>query len=130
MTSRDADPAKESCRGDSELRPAYPIEIRLLEIRGRGTCPFGVQLGDLFRSDGQIGAVCHWAAHTLLSWTTAVRSGGDVPWESEPGLARVCCPDPDNVVVFEVGRRAVESQQTADSCLSGRRASRRSEANA
>jgi hypothetical protein len=39
-----------------------------------------------------------------LPFTTALRFGGDVPWESEPGLARICCPDPDNLVVFEIRR--------------------------
>jgi uncharacterized repeat protein (TIGR04076 family) len=74
----------------------HPIAIRVVEIRGRGVCPLG--------SDLEVGAVCHWAAHTLLPFSTALRFGGDVPWESEAGLARICCPDPDNSVVFEIRR--------------------------
>jgi uncharacterized repeat protein (TIGR04076 family) len=90
-----------------------PIEIWVIEIRGRRACPLGLRVGDLFRSDRQIGAVCHWASHALLPWTTALRFGGDVPWESEPGLARVCCPDPDNVVVFEVRRSPLKQPTPA-----------------
>ena len=99
------------CTPDSldETPQGRPIQIRVIEIRGRGTCPLGLSVGDLFRSDRQVGAVCHWAGYTLLPWTTALRFGGDVPWEVELGLARVCCPDPDNVVVFEVRRRSAES---------------------
>jgi uncharacterized repeat protein (TIGR04076 family) len=82
----------------------HPIEIRAVEIRGRGTCPLDIRVGDLFRSDREVGAVCHWAAHTLLPLSTALRFGGDIPWEVESGLARVCCPDPDNSVVFEIRR--------------------------
>jgi len=82
----------------------YPIEVRVVEIRGRGICPLNIEVGDLFHSDREVGAVCHWAAHTLLPFTTALRFGGNVPWEPEPGLARICCPDPDNSVVFEVRR--------------------------
>jgi uncharacterized repeat protein (TIGR04076 family) len=82
----------------------HPIEVRVVEIRGRGICPLDIKVGDLFRSDRELGAACHWAAHTLLPFTAALRFGGDVPWESEEGLARVCCPDPDNSVVFEVRR--------------------------
>lgn len=82
----------------------HPIEVRVVEIQGRGICPLGIQVGAVFRSDREVGAVCHWAGHTLLPLTTAIRFGGDVPWESEPGLARACCPDPDNPVVFEIRR--------------------------
>lgn len=81
-----------------------PIEIRVVEIRGRGVCPLDIRAGDVFRSDRVVGAVCHWAAHTLLPFSTVLRSGGNVPWESEPGFARICCPDPDIPVVFEVSR--------------------------
>ena len=86
-----------------------PIEMCVVEIRGRGTCPLGLQVGDRFRSSREIGAVCHWAAHTLLPFTATLRFGGNLPWESEPGLARVCCPDPDNSVVFEVRRREIDA---------------------
>lgn len=82
----------------------HPIEIRVVEIRGRGVCPLDIKVGDVFRSDREVGAVCHWAAHTLLPFSAALRFGGNVPWESEPGFARICCPDPDNSVVFEVRR--------------------------
>lgn len=85
----------------------YSIVVRVVAIRGRGICPAGIKEGDVFRSDREVGAVCHWAAHVLLPLTTALRFGGNVPWEAEPGLARACCPDPDNSVVFE--RRRLEA---------------------
>ena len=86
-----------------------PIEVCVVEIRGRGICPLGLQVGDRFLSDGEVGAVCHWAAHTLLPFTATLRFGGNLPWESEPGLARICCPDPDNSVVFTVRRREIDA---------------------
>ena len=93
---------------DQATPAGQPLEIRALDIRGTGVCPLDIKVGDLFRSDREIGAVCHWAAHTLLPFTTTLRFGGDLPWESEPGLARACCPDPDNLVVFEIRRVAVD----------------------
>lgn len=88
----------------------HPIEVRVVQVLGRSTCPLGMQTGGKFRSDREVGAVCHWAAHTLLPWTAALRFGGDVPWESEPGLARVNRPDPDRSVVFQVRRLAVHAE--------------------
>lgn len=82
----------------------HPIEMRAVETRGRGMCPFDIRAGDVFRSDRKVGAVCHWAAHTLLPLSTALRFGGDIPWEVEPGPARVCSLDPDNSVVFGIQR--------------------------
>ncbi|HSR31321.1 MAG TPA: TIGR04076 family protein [Anaerolineae bacterium] len=82
----------------------HPIEMRAVEIRERGTCPLDIKVGDLFRSEGEVGAVWHWAAHTLLPLSTALRFDEDILWELEPGLVRVCCPDPDNSVVFEIQR--------------------------
>ena len=70
-----------------------PLAICMEEIRGRGTCPLGMETGGILRSDREVGAVCHWAA---------LRSGGDLPWESEPGSAWICGPDPDHSVVFEI----------------------------
>lgn len=81
-----------------------PIEVRAVDIRGRGICPHNIEVGDVFRSDREVGAVCHWAAHTLLPFTSVLRFVGDLPWETGPGLAWFCCPDPDNSVVFEIRR--------------------------
>lgn len=86
------------------MAAGYPIEVRAVEIRGRGVCPRNIEVGDVFRSDPEVGAVCHWAAHTLLPFTTALRFGGDLPWEEQTGVARICCPDPGNSVVFEIRR--------------------------
>lgn len=91
----------------AEMPRGSPIGMRV-EIRRRGACPLGLSVGDLFRSDRQVGAVCHWAGDTGLPWTTALRLGGDVPWKAEPGLERVCCPDLDKVAVLEVRRRSVQ----------------------
>ena len=73
-----------------------------------------LQVGDLFRSDCQIGAVCRWAAHPPLPRTMVLRFGDDAPCESESGLARGCFPDPDNLAVFELRRYDAGSQYPGD----------------
>jgi len=93
---------------DQATPAGQPLEIRALDIRGTGVCLLDIKVDDVFRSNREVGVVCHWAAHTILPFTTALRFGGDLPWESEPGLARVCCPDPDDPVVFEIRRVAVD----------------------
>jgi uncharacterized repeat protein (TIGR04076 family) len=57
----------------------YLIQVRAVEIRGRRVCPQGTKVGNVFRSDREVGALCHWAVHTRLPFTTALCFGGDLP---------------------------------------------------
>lgn len=89
---------------DSVKETGHPIAMRVTEIRGRGIGPTGTEAADVFRPDREIGAVCHWAAHTRLPFTMALRFGGDLASELEPGPAGLCRPDSDNSRVFEIRR--------------------------
>lgn len=82
----------------------HRLQIEVIDIMGRGTCPLGLRVGTRFGSIKELAEACHWAAHILLPLTTALRFGGDVPWQDEPGLARACCFDHHNPVVFEIRR--------------------------
>jgi len=102
-----------TCRGAvplEEHRSGHPIGNRVVPFRGRKPRPSDLQVVDLFRSDCQIGAVCHWAAYSPLPRTLALRFGDDAPYKAESGLARDCFPDPDILAVFELRRYAAESQ--------------------
>jgi tRNA pseudouridine55 synthase len=105
----------------------HPIRIRVIRIDGSGECPLGLEVGRTFHSDQDVAQACHWAMHSLLPWTTALRFGGDVPWETKPGIAHVCCPDPNNPVVFEVQRVQACNCDTCPERLQPFRAPRRSE---
>ncbi|MBU7014773.1 MAG: TIGR04076 family protein [Theionarchaea archaeon] len=80
------------------------IEIEVVRILEGGACPFGFKPGDIFQIDENPPAeLCHWAYLVILPFATALRFGGDIPWE-EKGICSVCCPDPKNPVVFEIRR--------------------------
>lgn len=102
-----------TCRGAvplEEHRSGHPIGNRVVPFQGRETCPLGLQVGNLFRSDCQIGAVCHWAAFSSLPRTMALRFGADALCESQARLARGCFPDPGNLAVFELRQYEAGSQ--------------------
>lgn len=88
--------------------PGRRLLCRVLEIRGPdgpGRCSYGHVVGD----EWEIGetcppGLCAWAFNALYPFATVLRFGGTLPWEPENGRARVCCPDPDNNVVFELRR--------------------------
>jgi uncharacterized repeat protein (TIGR04076 family) len=82
----------------------YIVDITVKEIWGKGECPLGHKVGEVFHiGDGKL---CHWAAHTIMPFATALRFGGLVPWrETKNDEIDISCPDPDNVVVFSLTRR-------------------------
>ncbi len=51
--------------------------------------------------------VCRWAYNSMYPFIAVLEYGGTLPWEPHPDRAYVACPDPHNVVVFEL-RRAGE----------------------
>lgn len=80
------------------------IEVHIVDILEKGECPFGYKVGDTFTFDTKTPPdMCHWAHLVILPFATALRFGGNIPWEKE-GVCRVCCPDPNNPVVFKIRR--------------------------
>ncbi|MFW9967676.1 MAG: TIGR04076 family protein [Candidatus Thorarchaeota archaeon] len=49
--------------------------------------------------------VCRWAYNSLLPFIAVLEFGGTLPWEPDSERAFVACPDPHNVVVFELIRK-------------------------
>ena len=38
----------------------------------------------------------------MLPFLTVMRFGGKFPWGNKDGSIQICCPDPENPVVFEI----------------------------
>jgi len=91
-------------RGDKEMKKTdTEIRVEIIEIMGSGKCPSGFQIGRSWViSDGICPeGMCAWAFNSILPFITTLRFNGRFPWREEP-MARVCCPDADNPVVFQV----------------------------
>lgn len=83
----------------------HKIKIKVIKILEKGECPLGLKVGDEFVFEHLPPQnFCHWAFHSLLPFITALRFGGNVPWEKKEGYCQVCCPDAENPVVFEISR--------------------------
>jgi len=85
----------------------YDIEIEVKRIDGIGICPVDHKVGDIFKVTGaeNVEGLCGWAYHAMLPFLTVLRFGGAFPWEKDKDKAVVCCPDPNNSVVFELRRK-------------------------
>lgn len=80
------------------------IEITIKEILGNGTCPLGHEVGETFNWPDDTGKMCPHAVYVVYPAVDVLRFGGVFPWEDDPDMTRICCPDPNNPVVFEIRR--------------------------
>ncbi|MFX0167901.1 MAG: TIGR04076 family protein [Candidatus Hodarchaeota archaeon] len=86
----------------------YRIIARVHELRqqpGKSPCRL-YKVGeefDLSKLDERA-KICRWAFNSLFPFLTVLEFGGALPWEPDPDRAYVACPDPHNIVVFELRR--------------------------
>ncbi len=97
---------------------SYKVIAEVFEIRsepGKQPCSL-YSIGDKFDlSDMEDRAkLCHWAFHSMLPFWSVLRFGGTLPWEPDPDVAYVACPDPNNVVVFKLSRTREQEEKAKD----------------
>jgi uncharacterized repeat protein (TIGR04076 family) len=90
------------------MSKVYRIIARVHELRqtpGKNPCRL-YKVGDEFdiTKPEERGKICRWAFNSMYPFITALEFGGVLPWEPDKDRAYVACPDPHNVVVFELRR--------------------------
>lgn len=72
----------------------------------KGNCVAGHKVGDAFEVSGTElkGYVCPAALNSFWAQIYAMKYGVVFPWAEPDGSALVCCPDPKNLVTFELRR--------------------------
>jgi uncharacterized repeat protein (TIGR04076 family) len=80
---------------------------KIAEIRGKGTCSYGHQPGEVFELKEVGSNICQWAMAAIFPFFTVLKFGGRFPWSRDPDRIQIACPDPDNVVVFEIWREKI-----------------------
>jgi uncharacterized repeat protein (TIGR04076 family) len=84
---------------------AESYKVRVKVISQKGSCEAGHKVGDEWLVDEKTpGGLCLFAFSSLLPSLTPLIFGGSFPWESDPDVTTVACPDADNPVVFELRR--------------------------
>ena len=74
------------------------IVIRVVGVRGK--CDYNHKKGQKYEHPFM--GLCPYAMHTLWPYITTLRFGGRFPWQKN-GKIRISCPNPDDLVVFELG---------------------------
>jgi len=89
----------------------YKVIAKISELRSEpsGNPCSMYQLGtefDLSKPEER-SKICRWAFNSMMPFIAVLEFGGALPWEPDPERAFVACPDPHNVVVFELIRKEV-----------------------
>ena len=80
-------------------------KVRIKVVSQKGTCEVGHKVGDEWVIDGKTPeGLCLFAFGSLLPTLTPLMFGGSFPWEKDPDMTTVACPDSQNPVVFELRR--------------------------
>jgi len=85
------------------MAESYKVNIRV--ISQKGTCEAGHTVGDEWLvGEKTPEGLCIFALGSLLPFIMPLMYGGSFPWEKDPDMTTVACPDAENPVVFEIRR--------------------------
>jgi len=85
------------------MAETYDVVVRV--ISQKGTCGPGHKVGDEWTiSSGTPEGMCLSAFDAIYPSLRVLRFGGEFPWESNPDVTSLACPDAENPVVFELTR--------------------------
>jgi len=85
------------------MAESYKVNIRVISQKGH--CEAGHKVGDEWLvGEKTPEGLCIFAFGSLLPFLTPLMYGGSFPWEKDPDVSTVACPDAENPVVFEIRR--------------------------
>ncbi len=86
------------------MAESYDVVIKV--ISQKGTCATGHKVGDewVLKDSKTPEGICLDAFDALFPSANVLIYGGTLPWESNPDIATVACPDAKNPLVLELRR--------------------------
>ncbi|MEO0226123.1 MAG: TIGR04076 family protein [candidate division WOR-3 bacterium] len=85
------------------MKKTYKVRVRIKSIEGK--CPMKFKVGQTWLIDKKTpGGMCQAAFHSIYSALRVFRFGGSHPWDKRRDITYVCCPDPENHVLYELRR--------------------------
>ena len=80
-------------------------EVAVSVVSQKGTCASMHNVGDEWVIwDKTPEGICLSAFASIYPVVQVLMFGGTLPWEADPDVAFVACPDPNNPVVFQLRR--------------------------
>ena len=93
----------EEADGGSDMAESYDVAVKV--VSQKGTCGAKHKVGDEWIIKGKTPeGICLSAFNSLFLSAQILGFGGVFPWESNPDVTTVACPDAENPVVLELRR--------------------------
>jgi len=84
---------------------AERYEVAIKVISQKGTCNYEHKVGEEWVLNTKTPeGICLAAFSSLLPNARVLMFGGSFPWEPDPDVSTIACPDAENPVVFELKR--------------------------
>jgi uncharacterized repeat protein (TIGR04076 family) len=84
-------------------------EVRIKLIGNQSPCHSGHKIGDEWVFDYMTpGGMCSLAHNAIYPFALTLQFGGTFPWQDEPDVTEVACPDGQVNNIFELRRRLKE----------------------
>jgi uncharacterized repeat protein (TIGR04076 family) len=81
----------------------YKIKVRVMGKKG--ICAHGHEVGEEWIIDGKTPPrMCVYAFHAMFPPAYVMMYGGSFPWEPDPDVFTLACPDAKNQLTFELQR--------------------------
>ncbi len=81
------------------------FDIAIKVVSQKGTCAHQHKVGDAWVIGSKTPeGICLSAFNALLPNVRVLMFGGSHPWEADPEVTTIACPDAKNPVVFELRR--------------------------
>ena len=93
---------------DEIMTDKSKITIEVVDILEKGSCNYGHEVGQMFDYPADKGKMCTAALHSLYPYALGLQMGASFPWEDDPDVITVCCPDYKNPVVFRISREIIK----------------------
>ncbi len=86
-----------------EKKVYYDVVAKL--VAHQRPCPLGYKVGDewVLKAKTPEG-MCSWAYNAIFPVVLTLQCGGTFPWQQDPDVTEVSCPDGDVNVIFELRR--------------------------
>ena len=85
------------------MADSHKVSVRVASQKG--SCEAGHKVNDQWIIDTKTPeGICLFAFNSLFPSLQVLAFGGSFPWEADPDVTTVACPDPGNPVVFKLRR--------------------------
>jgi uncharacterized repeat protein (TIGR04076 family) len=86
--------------------PAKQYEIVIKLLRNNRPCHSGHKIGDEWVFDYMTpGGICSLAYNAIYPVALALKFGAQFPWQKDPDVITISCPDQDVQNIFEIRRK-------------------------